>query len=123
MPADVTVSNSNNDGTGSLREAMDLVDFFGSIYFDLNANDTIFLQEELAVYKDFKIIGDENIPTIISGNNENRVFNILSGRSPLLANLHVVNGRDSLGVGIYCDSYSNATLENLTIVNNRIYMT
>ncbi len=119
MPDNVTVINSNDNGPGSLREAIDQVDFFGNVNFNLNGGDTIFLQEELLVYKDIHIEGDGQAPVIISGNKENRVFFIQAGRQPRLSNLHIVQGNtNDYGGGIFCDSYSNPVLSNLTIREN-----
>jgi len=118
LPESITVSNSNNSGPGSLRTAIDDVDFYGSVYFDLNIGDTIFLQEQLDIYKDISIIGPENIPVVISGNNGHRVLFISAGRNPLLSNIHVVQGNSDNGGGIYCDRWSFTSLQNVSISNN-----
>jgi len=118
MPDDVTVTNSNDNGPGSLRQAIDQVDFFGSIHFNLGANDTIFLQEELFVNKDINIEGPDDYPVVISGSHQNRVMIIDDSRCPQLSNVHIVHGNSDNGGGIYCGSNSTITIQSVTIAHN-----
>jgi len=117
LPESVTVANSNDNGPGSLRNAIDAVDFYGTIYFDLDTGDTIILEDQLNIYKDLKIIAPQENPVVISGNNQQRVFNITEGRSPMLSNLHIVQGKADFGGGIYCIG-SSVTLKNVTLTGN-----
>nr|NQU94111.1 hypothetical protein [Bacteroidota bacterium] len=114
----ITVINTNDSGPGSLRAAIDDVDFFGTVYFDLEIGDTILLQDQLNIYKDISIIGPEDMPVVISGSFDNRVLFINAERNPLLSNLHIVNGCSDFGGGMYCEGYSNTSLRNITISNN-----
>ncbi|MCK5337942.1 MAG: hypothetical protein KAJ50_03985, partial [Bacteroidales bacterium] len=117
-PEVVTVTTANDYCPGSLRDAIDRVDFYGMINFNLSAGDTIFLQEGLSIYKDISIIGPENEPVIISGNHAHRVMYINVNRNTQLENLHLVHGISSAGGGLFCDVGSNTIFKNLTIAHN-----
>ncbi len=118
LPKNITVTNSDDSGPGSLRAAIDGIDFYGSVNFDLDDGDTVFLEEEINIYKDISIIGPENYTVVISGQNENRVFYIDEYRNVQLANLHVIHGKADIGGGIYCIRYSSTLLQNITLANN-----
>ena len=119
LPLSIIVTSPNNTGTGSLRAAIDSVDFlYGTITFALTNTDTIFLEDQLSVYKDISIIGTEDYSLTISGNNAHRIFYMNPQRSPVLSNISIVHGHCDSGGGIYCDYGSSPTLQNLTISNN-----
>jgi len=114
----ITVTNANDNGPGSLREAIDQVDFYGTIDFNLNAGDTILLQEQLNIYKDINITGHTDMPVVISGNQQSRVMYIDDSRNPQFSNVHIVHGNADNGGGIYCGANSTVTLKSVTIAHN-----
>ncbi|MBE9483684.1 MAG: right-handed parallel beta-helix repeat-containing protein [Bacteroidetes bacterium] len=118
LPEVVTVTTANDYCPGSLRDAIDRVGFYGTIDFNLSPGDTIFLQEELRIYKDISIIGPQNSPVVISGNHTHRVMFIEANRNTQLENLHLVHGISSAGGGLFCDVGSNTIFINLTIAHN-----
>ena len=124
LPELVTVTNNNDSGPGSLRSAIDSVDFYGTITFDLDANDTLSLESQINVYKDVRISGDESQPVILSGNDTTRIFIIESGSSPTLSDLVITRGKTGNqfpyedGGGIYVNSNTTPVLKNLLICEN-----
>jgi hypothetical protein len=126
LPNYFEVTNSNDNGPGSLRAAIDNVDFYGTIAFDLEANDTIILINKINVYKDIKILGDSINPVIISGNNTTNVISIGNNRSPVISNLIILKGKhysgsseSGKGGGISCASNATPLLKNLIIHSNK----
>lgn len=79
--ATINVTNINDSGAGSLREAIALANPGDSIILDPSlAGGTITLNSQLVIDKDLTIVGlvdAENNPNVtISGNNAHRVFEI-----------------------------------------------
>jgi predicted outer membrane repeat protein len=118
LPNNLVVTNTNDSGPGSLRHAIDSVDFYGTITFDLEEGDTISLEYELYIEKDISILGPGNYTLVISGNYNNRIFQIGYDRSPAISNLQIVKGSASSGGGIFCRNGSTPTFEDLIIKNN-----
>jgi predicted outer membrane repeat protein len=118
LPNSITVTSPANDGPGSLREAIDNIDFYGTINFDLDQNDTINLIEQLEVKKDCRINGPVNYPLVISGNNVTGIFHISS--SPEISNLLLTKGFSYAGGAIYCEN-SSPVLKDLVITGNRAH--
>jgi len=124
LPDSMVVTNSNDSGPGSLRAAIDSIDFYGTITFDIDKNDTITLINQISIYKDVQIIGDENQPVVLSGNDTTRIFNIKSGRSPILSDLVITKGKTGnqqpyyFGGGIMVGSNASPIFSNLLICDN-----
>jgi hypothetical protein len=76
--ATITVTSINDNGIGSLRQAItdaqpgDTIDFSANL-----SNQTITLTNELAIDKDLTI--NSSIPISLSGNHTTRIFNIFTG--------------------------------------------
>ena len=122
-PESITVINTNDHGPGSFRDAIDNVDFYGSIDFNVDPSDTLVLESELNIYKDLTITGPEVANLVISGNNMVRVLYIPE-RNVLLSNLTLINGCAwdtgvvfAPGGGIYAPG-SSVELSNIDIKNN-----
>ena len=116
-PTSTTVTNTNNSGVGSLRDAIAIVAPGGTIDFSLPLPATITLTTgELLINKDLTISGPGASSLAISGNNSSRVFNIASG-SVAISGLTVRNGWPDLhGGGIY--NNGTLTLINSTLSGN-----
>ena len=115
-PESITVINTNDHGPGSFRDAIDNVDFYGSINFNIDPSDTLVLESELNIYKDLTITGPEVANLVISGNNMVRVLSIPE-RNISLSNLTIINGFASNGGGIYAPGAS-VELSKIVIKNN-----
>ena len=136
--ATVLVSNTNDSGAGSLRQAI----LYSSpsegdtIAFASNVTGVIALQlGQLAIDHDLRIVGPGAMTLAISGSHTSRVFNVTAG-TVFISGLAITNGRvtgltgspgqanggvggvggDALGGGLY----NNATLtvSNCWIVGN-----
>jgi hypothetical protein len=112
------VTNANDSGTGSLRQAIvdsgpgDTIVFNSSL-----SGHTITLSSQLLIDHDLTIDGSSlSSKMYISGNNSVRVFNIPSGKTVKLINLDIFHGRYSSGAGIY--NAGTLTLQNCNIDGN-----
>lgn len=132
----ITVTNNNDSGPGSLREAMTSANGSGQdIDFSIS-NTTITLASPLpAITNTYTIDASTNNITV-SGNNAHRIFYVETS-SPTISNLSLNNGLakggDSgisqrggtggggLGAGgaVLVQTGAQVTLENLTFSNNR----
>lgn len=114
-PATLIVTNLDDSGAGSLREALDTANGTAAkdtIKFDGSLDGTIMLLSTLDITSKLKIDGGGRVT--LSGENNVRVLNIDDGvnaRSKVsLSGLTIQNGAFSGGAGIF-------NLENLTIKN------
>ncbi len=108
-----TVTNLNDSGAGSLRQAIANVDPGGTIDFAVSG--TILLLNELVINKDLTIQG--NMPITVSGNNAVRVFVVNAGTFVTLDSLTIANGNTPEdGGGIYNNGM--LTVNNSTISGN-----
>ncbi|NEQ36125.1 MAG: DUF4347 domain-containing protein, partial [Okeania sp. SIO3I5] len=130
--ATLTVTNNNDSGTGSLREAIATAQSGDTIEFSPSlANQTITLTSgQLEIDKDLTIDGGNttdgnNDPSLtISGNNAHRVLETGVQKNVTIRNLTIANGRTTEsgaagnGAGINTGFQSTLTVENSTFENN-----
>ena len=119
--ANVEVTNINDSGAGSLRQAIiDLVPGGVITFSNSLANQTIILSSQLTINKDMTISG--TMPITISGGGNNRVFDINSGITVTLANLNITDGYSNFtwGGGVGIRNYGITTLRNMTIYSNTL---
>ena len=128
--ATLTVTNANDSGAGSLRDAIagaangDMIVFSnttsgGAVNFYDGAAHTIVLGgTELTVTSSVTITGPGNGVLTVSGNNASRVFNIGTGTTVSMDGLTIANGNDSSGGGIL--NYGTLALGNCTISGNTV---
>ena len=127
QPTIYTVTNTNDSGTGSLRDAINQADAnpnpYGSqIQFDSNVFNT---QRTITLLSPLTL-SETNGPEVISGlganlvtvsgNNAVEVFQVNSGVTANLSGLTVSDGSASYGGGIY--NVGTLTVTNSTIANN-----
>jgi len=117
VAAPLLVSNTNDSGAGSLRQAIaDNATLGGSntIVFAGNVTGTITLASQLVIGTDVTILGPGPQVLAISGNHATRVFLITSG-NVAISGLTVANGKDGIqGNGIEQPAGS-LTLSNCVI--------
>jgi hypothetical protein len=113
------VTNTNNTGAGSLRQAITDVPAGGAIYFDPSLNGaTITLGgTQLTIGKNLTIDASALVAGItVNGNNTSRVFEVLAGTNVALSNLTITLGNASTGAGI--NNLGTLELADCTISEN-----
>jgi hypothetical protein len=113
----ITVTNTNDSGPGSLRQALADANNGDTINFAVTG--TIGLTTgELLVDKSITISGPGAENLAVNGNNQSRVFHIASGQTVTISGLTITNGHagDS-GGGIYND-HAVLILNDCTISDN-----
>jgi hypothetical protein len=122
------VTNTNNSGVGSLRQAIldanadpgaETITFAG-VFSDGNTNnDTLTLTSgELGLTSNLTINGSGGDPVTISGNNASRVFNIGAGANVTLSALTITNGNAGSGFGGGIYNNGTLTVSNSTLSSN-----
>jgi hypothetical protein len=117
----ITVTNTNDTGPGSLRQA--LIDANDGDTINFAVTGTIGLtSDELLVNKSVTIPGPGTDVLAINGNATYRVFHIAPSKIVTISELTITNGNASNepvpdGGGIYND-HATLTLGNCTITNN-----
>src|SRR5947207_7280657 len=119
----ITVTNTNDSGPGSLRQALADANDGDTITFAVTG--TIGLTSgELLVDKSIIISGPDADNLAVNGNVKSRVFEIGSGRSVSISGMTIVNGDASGDVpdggGIYND-HATLTLGDCTVSNNSAF--
>jgi hypothetical protein len=118
------VTNLNDSGAGSLRQAISDADPGGAITFQAGLSGAITLGSELTIDKDLTIQGPGANLLTVSGANAVRVFNIPAGNVTLtgltIANGRVTGGRPS-GGGISYTSAGVLTLQQCTLSGNSAF--
>src|ERR1700741_1536518 len=120
----ITVTNTNDSGPGSLRQALADVNDGGTINFAVTG--TIGLTTGgLLVDKSITISGPGAASLAVNGNAKSRFFHIGSGRTVTISGLTIPNGNANTqpipdGGGIYND-HATLTLNTCTINNNSAF--
>lgn len=118
LAADVTVSNLNDSGAGSLRQAITDVPAAGTIGFDAGlAGQTITLSSELLLNKNLTIDASGLAGGVtLSGGGANRVFRVNAGQNVTLRTLTLINGN---GNGAADNGFGGALYNSGTTVVDR----
>ncbi len=126
----ITVTNNQDSGAGSLREAITTSQAGDTIAFDPSlANQTITLTSgQLTLSKNLIIDGEGVANLTISGNGASRVFLTQPSTQVTLKNIIIANGKafgsdpksetTSAGGGILMGGGSNLTVEKCKFINN-----
>ena len=122
----LTVTNNNESGTGSLREALANAQPGDTLEFDPSlSNQTITLttQLEIAIGQDLTIDGTKAPNLTISGNNQTRIFHIDSASvnptDVTITNLNLSNSyTNDIGGAIKTEHQTNLTIDNVQFTNN-----
>ena len=108
------VTNSNDAGPGSLRDAISRVEIDGTVAFAIAETDIIELLDEIQLRQNISIIGPDDYFICISGQYITRIFNIFDSNYVEISNLDLVNGYGENGGGIFC-KYSTLIIKNSNI--------
>lgn len=117
----VTVTNTDDAGVGSLRQAIIDAPDGATIQFDAGiAGGTIVLSTgSLGIGKALTIEGPVPAGMTISGGLSSRVFGVGSSANVVFRNLSIVNGREKFGGGLEVNG--NATLDHSLVANNETF--
>jgi hypothetical protein len=117
--ATLTVTNTNDSGTGSLRQAIADATPGDTINFSVTGTITL-TSGQLFIDKNLTIQGPGASRLSISGNHTSRVFFINQGVTTTLEGMTIRDGdgSDGGGGGIY-NSYGTLTITNCTISDNK----
>jgi hypothetical protein len=115
------VSNTNDSGAGSLRQAIaDATD--GDTIDASGISGTITLASELSINKIISIIGPGSGELTLSGNNDVRVVSISTGKTVSISGMTITNGRlesgEGTGAGIL--NFGDLILYDVIVSNNTI---
>ncbi len=117
-PMTALVTNTNDIGPGSLRQAVKDVSNRGEILFNLSYPANIHLDSQLVIDRNLTITGPETGLLTISGTDSTRVILINEHLNQVnINNLKISHGNDYDGGGIFCIG-SSLTLNNVIIDNN-----
>ncbi len=116
----VLVTNGNDAGPGSLRQAIADTDAGETIRF--SGDTSIYLDSELYINKSLTIDGGDHAITISGdsgndGSRNTRVFNIAASGGVTLSHVTIVNGTAGDGGCIYNNAGSRLTLQNSMVSN------
>jgi predicted outer membrane repeat protein len=112
----ITVTNTNDSGLGSLRQALAIANDGDTIEFAVAG--TIGLTTgELLVDKSVTISGPGADNLAVNGNAMSRVFHVSSGQTVTISDLTLSNGRDYNAGGIYNDG-ATLTVNNCVFTGN-----
>jgi len=117
----VIVSNLNDSGPGSLRQAINDVSSGGTITFSAGVTGTITLLSDYPVItKDIVLTGLGQTNTGISGNGLYGIFEVQSGANLTVNNMIITGGGGSRRGSIFNvnGGGSSITINNVTISNN-----
>ena len=114
--ATITVTNTNDSGAGSLRQAIADANPGDTIDFDLTYPVTITLTNgQLIIEKDLTIGGPGASNLIISGNYKSRIFTIGFGFTVPISGVTIAN---SYGFGVHGGGIYNNNTGTLTVINS-----
>jgi TIR domain/AAA ATPase domain len=113
------VTNLQDDGPGSLRQALKSANPGSTITFDSRLTGTIVLMsEELIISKNVDIKGPGAGKLAINGNGKNRIFNVKENITTTISGLTITNGFVSgTGGGVY--NAGTLTLTGCVVSYNR----
>jgi predicted outer membrane repeat protein len=124
IPASIIeVTNTNDSGLGSLRDALAVANDGDEITFAVTGTITL-TSGELLINDSIDLSGPGNENLSVNGNSKTRVFHVAPDKTVTISGLTITNGNangqffpDDSGGGIYND-HATTTLNNCTIVDN-----
>src|SRR5882762_3082144 len=118
----ITVTNGNDSGPGSLRQALADANDGDTINFDASVGTVILATAELAIDKSVTLSGAPQMVTVVrSSQTEFRIFHVMSGHSVEIDGLTISGGHitGGNGGGILNDN-STLTIAHCTVSGNAI---
>ncbi len=121
MAATITVTNTDDSGAGSLREAITNAAPGDTINFSVTGTITL-TSGQLLISKDLTISGPGADSLAISGNNASRVFKISLSKTVTISGVTIQNGNIPTGQqgGGGISNWGTLTLNNVVVKNNTV---
>ncbi|BDI19224.1 hypothetical protein ANSO36C_50260 [Nostoc cf. commune SO-36] len=126
---DTVVTNTNDSGAGSLRQALlnanatagaDTITFAGSVFTDVTPDIITLTSGQLTITDDVTIVGTGASQLTISGNNAFSVFEITeAGTDVSIDGLKITNANDVIYGSIFLNSNTSLNLTNSTVSDNQ----
>ncbi|WP_137305415.1 right-handed parallel beta-helix repeat-containing protein [Lentimicrobium saccharophilum] len=118
LPDHVVVTGNSDHGLGSLRSAIAHVDFNGTITFQMVNPAPIVLETPLEINKNITIRGSDDMPVVISGNDQCQVFIVGENYSPKFEFIDIMQGHGYNGGGAECRAGSSPVFSNCSFSGN-----
>lgn len=118
LPDHVVVTGNGDHGLGSLRSAIAHVDFNGIINFQMVNPAPIVLESPLEINKNITIRGSDDMPVVISGNDQCQVFIVRENYSPKFEFIDIIHGHGYNGGGAECMAGSSPVFSNCSFMGN-----
>ena len=117
----ITVTNGNDSGPGSLRQALADAHDGDTINFDPSVGTVTLTTAELAIGKNITVSGAPNMITVArSSQTQFRICHVMPGQTVTIEDLHITGGY--LGVGSYgggvLNDHANLTISNCSLTTN-----
>ncbi|MEH1844444.1 MAG: DUF4347 domain-containing protein [Nostoc sp.] len=126
---DTVVTNTNDSGAGSLRQALlnanatagaDTITFAGGVFTDATPDIITLTSGQLTITDDVTIVGTGASKLTISGNNASSVFEITeAGTDVNIDGLKIANANDVIYGSILLNSNASLNLTNSTVSDNQ----
>jgi predicted outer membrane repeat protein len=114
----ITVTNANDSGPGSLRQALADAQDGDTINFDPSVNIVTLTTSELVITKSITISASPQMVTVQrSSQTEFRIFHLMPGQTLTIDDLHIASGGGGSGSGVLND-HANLTIFNCSFTNN-----
>ena len=111
------VTNSNDLGAGSLREAIAFACDGDTIYFQTSVVDTIRLDSQITITQDVVVAGPGSNTIVISGQNSTRIFNVTPSTLCTLSHITLYGGNALENGGAILND-GILTLEHTSFIHN-----
>ncbi len=116
----ITVTNGNDSGPGSLRQALADAQDGDTINFDPSVNIVTLTSTELAIAKSITISASPRTVTVRSQTTQFRIFHVMPGYTVQITSLYITAGHGmNNGGGVFNDQ-STLTIASCTISGNQI---
>ncbi|WP_116790506.1 T9SS type A sorting domain-containing protein [Flavobacterium psychrotrophum] len=115
----ITVSNTNDSGAGSFRQAVADIAAGGAILFSAGANGTITLQSAITINKSITINGNGDDDTVFSGADNSQIFVVTNAQMLTINNVGFTNGSATVNGGAISATGSTILINNAAFTNNK----
>jgi len=98
-PCNLVVSNINDSGPGSLRDAIECAEDGSTIIIndDLSGDQIVILDTPIQINKNLNLQSNPDFPTYVDASNVTRIFEVDSGLTFNITNVHLIGGQADTG--------------------------